>query len=287
LSNGKRVVLTVVGVIAALLVGSPAGATGHPGPSKSAPTPTFETCPNLAGWYVNPDETDRKPKAKVEGLEFSGKQLIHHQVSNMAVGELDSSQLGYTVAKGSQQPDQDSFFSVEVRNADGSGYATLRWNTTSHKWNMTTGGQFYEDLSPTELVKKTTPAKGNMVFSFGVGYTANPPGTKATTIGSVKFKGKSYDLTCYPPKASASPSPSKSATGKPSTSSSASASTSASASASHTAGAVPSATTSAPAGSLPVTGPKVTVAAILGLIMLAFGAFLVYRSRKNKVRFTA
>ncbi len=255
---------TLVGAYAAFALMAPAGATPAPG------TPTFETCANLKGWYVNPDETSRRPTPTADGLKFEKNQLVHHG----ATGSIEGLKPGsYTLAAGSASPDQPSFFSVEVRNADGSGYATLRWNSTTDKWNMVASGQLFEHANPAELVKMTTPHKSSFLLSFGVGYTNSPPGTKTAVVKSVTFKGTNYPLTCPP-----APSQSGSASASASKSASPSASASASASASS------SAPVTAPA-SLPVTGSKVPLILGTGALLVAVGAGGVFLSRRKRVRF--
>ncbi len=230
----------------------------------------------LPGWYVNPDETDRKPTSTEAGLKFAGDDLVHHAVSGLSVADLKP---GEFVA--SPAPDQPSFFSVEV-NGEGSGkYGTLRWNTSTSKWNMVAnGGTFYEDTDPVKVV--TAAGKGTSVISFGVGYTKNPPGTVETTVVSVKFGGKTHSLKCQPEpeptKTSASPSPS------PSVSSSASSSPSASSSSNPAAGGV----TEEEEPTLPITGMPIhlIVAVAAGLILVGGLALGIARLRRRN-RFTA
>lgn len=203
--NGKLLGAVALSVLA--------GALALPGAAQATETgPSFATCQNLSGWFVNADETDRKPTATAAGLEFSGDDLIHHNVSGVTTDTLNQGTFSAAPA-----PDQPSFFSVEVVNTDLSGYATLRWNTTTSKWNMVTGGNFYENANATALVQMTSPAKSKTVVRFGVGYTKNPPGTVTTTVKSVTFNGNTYDLTCAPKPTptTASPTPSKTATPSP------------------------------------------------------------------------
>lgn len=183
----------VFGLAAAPFMPGTATATSTSPSASASWAPTYKECVTDKGWYVNDDENDRKPTATAAGLKFEGNDLIHHG----AAGTLENVGAGSFTA--SPAPDQPSFFSVEVRNDDGSGYATLRWNTTTSKWNMVTGGQFYENTSASSLVLMTNPAKSNKLLSFGVGYTNSPPGTVATTVSKVTFKGIDYPLTCMPP----------------------------------------------------------------------------------------
>lgn len=228
------------------LVGAPASAT-----PSTPPGPSFETCANLKGWYVNPDETLRRPVVTEAGLKFVGNDLVHHG----ATGSVSDLAPGSFVA--SPAPDQPSFFSVEVRNGDGSGYATLRWNNSTSKWNMVTGGTFYENASAAVLVTLPEPDKSSSLLSFGVGYTNSPPGTVDTVVSSVTFRGVKYDLTCKP---------------KPS----------ASASASQSATAAPSASTTPVANpGLPVTGAPVPFVIGAGIVLVALGVGAVVLSRRR------
>jgi hypothetical protein len=269
--------------------------------------PSFATCANLAGWYVNGDEADRKPEATAAGLKFEPADLIHHAVTGVTVETLTPGD--YVAAPA---PDQASFFSVEVRDVDGSGYATLRYNRSTHLWNLVTGGQFYEHANPAILVDMPPVDRSHQVISFGVGYTKNPPGTVTTVVSRVTFNGNSYPLTCAPPTTSptASASASQSASVSPSASTSASASASASASvsasASQSASASPSATrttpattrpttspaatfTPLPAGNsgddLPLTGSPVFLIAGLGVAVVGTGAVLTILARRRKVNY--
>lgn len=204
--------------------------------SATPETPDLTLGPCNKGWYVNPDELTRKPTPTPSGLKFEGNDLIHHAVT----GSIDGMQPGTYVA--APAPDQPSFFSVEVINGDGTGYATLRWNLTgpsAGKWTMVVGGQQYENTDPAALVEMPAVKKSHQLLSFGVGYTNSPPGTVATTVSSVTFKGVTYDLKCAPPSSSsssASASASSSSSSKPPSQSSSSKPPSASASTSSSAG---------------------------------------------------
>jgi hypothetical protein len=164
--------------------------TGVSWSSTSHTTPAHVRC--NADWYQNPDETTRKPVQKPGGLEFSDTDLVHHKVYGLTVEHLHPGSYFAFPA-----PGQPSFFSVEVSGTDG-GYATLRWNPSAHKWEMTTGGQFYTAYTPAALVDKVTPHKSHTVVSFGVGFTANPPGTVHTLVRSVVFNHHVYSLGCKP-----------------------------------------------------------------------------------------
>jgi LPXTG-motif cell wall-anchored protein len=251
--------------LAALAAGL--GAALFASPAHATPAaPSWQTCTNLDGWHVNDDEISRKPTPTTYGLKFEGNQLIHHAVT----GDVEHLAYGSFVAHPS--PDQPSFFSVEVYGSDG-GYATLRWDVPSSKWVMVTGGQLYTNTSPAALVDMVTPHESHHVVSFGVGYTANSPGTVATVVSSVRFGGKTYDLTCRP-----RPSHSASAPASPS---------SPTAPASPTRG--PGSPTPSHPGSLPVTGPGTSpwLYAGAGVTLLGAGGGLVLASRRRRNRFEA
>lgn len=157
----------------------------------SATVPSFDNCANLAGWFVNSDETTRKPDATAAGLQFNSTDLIHHNITGVTTETLSP---GTYVA--STPPGQPSFFSVEVDSGTGT-YGTLRWDPTNGKWNMTTGGNYFEDPSATAVVNHF--GKSHTVVRFGVGFTQTPPGTVTTTVSSVTFAGTTYPLTCNLP----------------------------------------------------------------------------------------
>lgn len=267
--------------------------------SNATAAATTKDTPLCTGWYVNPDELDRAPTQKWNGMEFKGDDLIHHT----ATGTVADLAAGTFVA--APAPDQPSFFSVEVRNGDGTGYATLRWNTDTLKWNMVTGGQFYENATAAGVVAMTTPPKSSTLLSFGVGYTKNPPGTVTTLVKSVTFKGTKYELSCKPAQSSsssgsASASASGSSSSKPPTQSSTSQPPTASASSTSAAPSASGSTTTLPTpggntggGSLPKTGSAIPMAMIttggVGLVLLGAGllAILWFRRRREEPVFEA
>lgn len=260
--------------------------------AAGATPPATTVAPCLDGWYVNPDETHRKPTLTTQGLKFEGNQLVHHG----ATGSIEGLTGGSFVA--SPEPDQPSFFSVEVRNADGSGYATLRWNPATSKWSMVVSGTLFENSSASELVKMSTPAKSSFLLSFGVGYTNNPPGTVATVVSSVTFRGTTYSLKCASSSSSSSSasasasssSSSKPASQSPSGSSSATSSPSATTTATATASASTS-TTPAPvvpagsSGGLPLTGINLWVLGGVGLALVCAGAAALVLLKKRDDEF--
>lgn len=235
-------------------------------------------CGNLTGWHVNGDEDgsdpkqgDRHPEVTAEGLKFSGSQLIHHATS-LPIADLKPGT--YTA---SPAPSLDSFFSVEVLNDNGTGYATLRWNTTTSKWDMTTGGQQYSDADPAALV--ADHAKGTTVVSFGVGYVNTPNDGTATVVSSVSFAGKTYDLTCAPKPSGSS----SSATPKP-TATKTSATPKPHSSSSTAAGAVAG---GSDGGALAITGPSTGLLVGGGVLLLVLGGLLaaLVSARRHRTRF--
>lgn len=275
----KRITIVAVMLAAAL------AALALAGPAQATTTgPGFATCPNLSGWFVNPDETARTPEPTEAGLKFEATDLIHHTVTGVTTETL-----GHGTYAASPAPDQPSFFSVEVADSDGSGYATLCWNPSAGVWEMTTGGQFYSNVNPTTLVD--LKGKSHQVVRFGVGYTEHPAGTVATVVSSVTFNGQTYPLTCVPPTSSPTPEPTRTTssptpaptrtvgsgwTPRPTTHVSSSAA----------AGAVDDTTGEGGSG-LPVTGPAVGWLVLLGLGVVAAGTGLALVSRRRKVDFTA
>jgi LPXTG-motif cell wall-anchored protein len=197
-------------------------------------------------WYVNPDEGgadpaqgDRRPTVGPDGFTFSGNQLMHTGI-NLPIDGLDAVGPGSYVAD--PAPSLHSFFSVEVANDPGagdfSGYATLRWDTDQNKWNI--GGTDLYDASAEQLVKDNN--KGQVVFSFGVGYVNTPNDGTETTVTSVSFNSKVYNLVCAPATTTTS------------------------------AAVTPVATSVA---TLPVTGTSVTTLVLIGLGALVTGILLV------------
>lgn len=246
--------------------------TAHATDSKG-PSYLESKCANVSTWYVNGDETDRKPDATEDGLVFSSTDLIHHAAN------LDVSDLVHGRFNASPSPDQPSFFSVEVINTDGSGYGTLRWNTNIGQWEMSTHGDYFADASAVAVVNHFS--KSHHVFSFGVGYTEHPAGTVTTTVSSVTFQKHHFSLLCKPVVSSSSASPSPSAS-----SASASASPSVSHSASHSPAAGGGAGSSS-GGALAVTGPNGWAIGGTAAFLIVAGVSLVALARRRKAKFVA
>lgn len=276
--QARRLAATAV----AIVLGALAGWIAMDSAVANAATgtvPVVSTC--LDGWYVNPDEGgadqgqgDRRPTQEDEGLAFEGNQLVHHAApAGLSVAELEPGTF-----EADPEPSLASFFSVEVWDTLEGGaikpgtYATLRWNTSTSKWDMVTGGQAYSDADPAVLVTLPEQDKGATVRTFGVGYVNTPNDGTRTVVSSVTFEGTTYDLSC---ELEPSPSPTT-----PSPEPSASATTPA-----------PATTTAPPVAggpNLPVTGPniqQVVTGAIL-LIIAGAVAWLVAPSLRRRKRTT-
>lgn len=259
------VVLTGLG----LTLASPAHATDA--------GPSWASCKNLANFYDNEDEQQRKPTPAEDGLTFENDQLVHHAVAM----DLKDVKPGAYVA--SPAPSLDDFFSIEVYStADPHGYATLRYEQTgphAGEWNI--GGTSEYNTDPVKLAKEN--GRSTNVVSFGVGYVATPATGSKTVVSSVTFHGVTYDLTCKPDvKPSAS---SSSPTPKPSTTSS-KPHASASHSATQAAG-VGGTGSGTDGGALAITGIDAWQIVVGGVGMLAFGGLAYMLARRRRVRFTA
>jgi hypothetical protein len=186
--------------LAVLMALAAAGLMGLATPAQATESSTDVKCAGVSGWYVNPDETDRKPETSVSGMKFAPADLIHRAADVAMVNVKPGS---FALATGSDAPDQPSFFSVEVRDAGTGAYGTLRWDVVAKEWTLVTNTASYSKAEPIGFVGvetkwgKLTPAA--RVISFGVGYTKSPAGTKTVTVKSVTFAGQTHSLTCLPP----------------------------------------------------------------------------------------
>lgn len=245
-----------------------------PASATDAGVPVNAHC--STGWYVNDDgdENTRAPDVVDGGLEFSGKQLVHHAAEQIIT--LNNLNPGSYVS--SPMPSLSDFFSVEIANPDGSAYATLRYDPAEGKWNIGgadpikhPGAYTAHESNPVNFVGKTDNygviAQNAKVISFGVGYVKTPSDGADTVVSSVTFAGHKYPLTGC----SATPSPSASA----------SATGSASASASSTGGAVVPVDTGT-AATLPVTGTPTGIFLLSGAAALVVGAVAVTVARRRR-----
>lgn len=239
-------------------------------PSAATPPVHDPASCTTPAWFVNPDEADREPERTEAGLVFEKTDLIHHN----APDGLTVEKLGNGDFHATPLPDQDSFFSVEVSDEPG-GYATLRWSVKTKKWEMTTGGQFYENEDPAKLVDMPPAKKSHKVVRFGVGYTKTPAGSVKTTVSSVSFQGKAYDLTCPAPK----PEPTETVTPKPTGTTATPKPTKT------TATPVPIPNPPAAGPTLPVTGAGTTPLIGLAVFAIALGAVSYYGARRKRRRF--
>lgn len=285
-----RKLLATLGLVAAATVGVTVASTA------TATTPALALC---SGWYVNPDETSRAPEQLSDGLKFESTDLIHHVVANLPVASLLPGSYAATPA-----PDQPSFFSVEVRNPSGA-YGTLRWNPSAVMWQITIGagtgpggpatdGTFSGADPAALLAGKVTKwgafaAGTDVVVSFGVGYTANPPSTVATKVTSITFQGQASLTYCLPPASSPAASSSSSSSKPASATATAtvSASSSASASASTSASATPSSTpiVTRPVGGLPLTGAPLIAIGGVGVALVLLGGVALWLLKRRDDQF--
>jgi hypothetical protein len=286
LTTRIRTGATLLVAALAIFLGSFLAATGAranetpPFDMTTADGPSWTACPNLSGWDVNSDETDRKPTPAVGGLVFSGTDLIHHE-TDLALADLKPGSFDADPA-----PDQPSFFSVEITDKDGA-YGTLRWNPAEGEhgeWDLVTNlGQFHH-ADPADFIGTATKwgeiTEDTRVFTFGVGYTQNPPGTVDTTVSSVTFAGKTYDLTCQP--ATIAPTtPTTPATTAPTTPPITTSSSSG-------AGAVPgSSDGTGGTGALAVTGAPTVPITVGAVVLLLLGGGLYWITRRRRTTFQA
>lgn len=248
-------------------------------------------CVAPTGWVVNDDETDRAPEPTRYGLKFEPADLTHHAIS-LPLADLKP---GSFVAAGAG-PDQNSFFSVEVRDTTGA-YGTLRWNTSTNTWDLTTNLGFFSHADPADFVGTATKwgelTATTQVVSFGVGYTKTPPGTVTTVIKSVTFGGKTYDLRCHPhtpptttPTTTPTTAPTTAPTTTPTTAPTTKPTTVTPSTSKSTSPAVSITDVSSDSG-LPLTGPPVGLILGGGALLLLIGGALAFLSRRRKVGFTA
>ncbi len=263
---------TVAGV--SLLLAFPA--TAH---AATTPAPSFETCKNLVGWYVNDDETAERPAATIDGLLFTGKNLIHHATDPIDLADMDKVTTGYSSTNSGKvvfKVETNAPYSTIVTDADGK-----LWSTAMSADQ--TGGQSHPvDKYSAFVGLDTKPGKAHFtadskVTTFGVGYWTEDG---QTTVTAIDFHGKTYPLTC-PPAPTATPSATPSKT--PSSSSS-------SASNPHHVSTTPNPPANGPqsgSGALAITGPSGWVIGAVAVGLAAFGGILLIAARRRRINFKA
>lgn len=277
----NRKILALAGALIGTTVGF--GLAAHPAHANQTPafTKTVTACTSATKTFQNSDERTRKPVQTPGGLKFAPTDLIHitdiFPVTSLHPGSFHAF----------PAPDQPSFFSVELADATTGAYGTLRWNTTTHKWEITTSGPAagqFAFTSPADVIGVVTKwgafTGATKVITFGVGYTVSPPGTVVTTVSFIHFNGHTYDLRCKPVIVTHSPSPS------PSQSTSAAPSPSASSSPSKSETVAPTTSSTPTAGALAVTGAPTGLIVVLGAGLLLLGGVSLLALRR-KTRFTA
>lgn len=285
LKHINKVVWAIVAAVAVIAAGLWLGKAAS---ATEDPQPILVESECFQEWYVNPDEGDRLPEQIEAGLLFQPADLVHH----VAGFPLDDLGTGGTFTV-NPSPGENFRFSVEIINADKTGYATLHWNPLTDKWFIGGADASLDQYTNEEADPETFIGKlgrfgeikaDSVVMSFGVGYTKNPPGTIDTVVSSVTFAGVTYDLAC-----ALEPEPTATASSSPSpvviTTTTAPATTAATATTTAPATTTASLTTSATAttatiglvGALPVTGPNTTmkVFLVLGILLLGLGVFLL------------
>jgi hypothetical protein len=257
------------------------------GKQEPAATVDWAKCPNLDGWYVNEDETGDKPEPTADGLKFTGKDLIHRQVTPIDFTAFDNTNKSFAATG---DPDKVAF-----KAETSAPYGNIVIQPDGKLWSTSvavdsTGGQNHPvahaaDLFGDDVTMKPGKAKfsaDSRVTTIGVGYWTEGG---STVVSSITFHGVTYPLTCKPEPShsvSASPSPSASASGthKPSASVPASPSRSRSA---VPAGAIGGSGSTGDA--LAITGPSTVWIAVFAAGVLLVGGSLVYMTRRRNSRF--
>lgn len=269
----RKFIWSAIGIVVAFLT----LAIARPALAADGSQHLESKCATVADWYVNSDETDRQPTVTAGGLVFEDNQLVHHATT------LDVSDLKHGTYVASDVPSQPSFFSVEVFGSDGK-YGTLRWNTDTSKWEVSTKDGYWTDENAVKLVDTATSGGGHLshhVVSFGVGYTNNPRDGVKTRVSSVTFgtteagSPRVFDLTCTPPTETTPP------TTQPTTKAPTSHATTAPG-AGGTGG-----KGSTGSGALAITGPSTWVMGGVAAVLLLGGGGIVYASRRRRSKFVA
>lgn len=246
--------------------------------ATTTPGPSFATCPNLAGWYANPDEQDQLPTPTVDGLKFEGKDLIHHATSGIDLADMDhvtASFVATTPGKVVFKVETSAPYSTIITNADGKVWSTAMTYDQE-------GGQGHPVAHYSDLIgKPTKPGKAQFdsaskVVTFGAGYWVEEG---STVVSSISFHGTTYPLTCKPVVESSSPAPHSSSISPAPVKTSAKPHTSSSSA--HPGGAA--GTGSGSGGALAITGPPVglIVGGAVSLLILGGAAWFVGRRRKT------
>lgn len=270
-------------LLAGLAVASLTLTLARPALATEQPTgPSFATCPCLTGWYVNADETDNRPEATVDGLKFTGKNLIHHKTS-LALTDVHA---GSFTAVGTDDK-------VVMKYETDSPYTTIVQTPDGKFWSshITTGpgSQAQPVDTPHDLVG--IPQRGasggltedTKVVSFGVGYWTE---TGSTVVSSVAFHGVTYDLRCKPPTTTPPTHPTTPPTSKPTTPPATTSPTSEPSRSSTTGVPIDGGAAGGSGGALAVTGPSTGVVAGIAAALLAIGGALLLVARRKR-RFIA
>lgn len=233
----------------------------------ATPAPDFASCKNLAGWYVNDDETADRPAATATGLLFTGKDLIHHATSPIDLADMDKVTASHSSTNSGKvvfKVETSAPYSTIVTQADGK-----LWSTAMTYDQQ--GGQGHPVGRYSDLVGlDTKPGKAKFdgaskVVTFGVGYWTEDG---ESTVTAIDFHGKHYDLSC-PPKPTVKPKPSASSSRTPGAGV-------------HT---IPNPPQNGPA--LAVTGPDGRVLAGGAVVLALLGGALLVISRRRKTHFRA
>lgn len=241
-----------IGAIAALLLATPAYAADT--------IPVESDC--LTGWYVNPDEQALLPESTQAGLVFDGASIVHRAVNPIKLADAPNGSINVVDVTGVAP-----LFKAET----GAPYSTINVTADGKVWSskIPTGpGSQDSPVASIAALAPLAPYTADTVLkTVGAGY-ANDTGNKAT-VTSLTFGATTYELTCEPeatPSATPTAVPTTDPTDDPTTE--------------------PSAIAGPDAGGLPVTGPAVFGAVLLGGGLVVGGALLVARWRRNH-RFVA
>lgn len=287
----RKFIYTVAALAIAFLtltLARPALANQTPGwdmKVATAPGPSFETCDNLKGWFVNDDENsaddpqgDLRPEPTVDGLKFTGKDLIHRKLSEP---------LALVDAKGGSFTATGDTDKVVMKWETTAPYATIVRNPEGKFWSSKipasdAGGQSNPVDTIADLIGKTAPGgktftDDTKITTFGVGYWTE---SGTTVVSAITFHGEGGPLTCQPPVTTppttkATPTASHTVTAKPSTSSP-----------SHPVGGAAAGGGSS-GGALAITGPSGGVIAGVAGALVFFGALALWAVRKRKQTFVA